>query len=197
MSDWIEDGESGASVRAKLNSLNIPLVSVDIATPAHEIIIPLAAGYWKYELDALFTVDAADSIYFQVSTDGGSTYHSGDEDYFSIAEIGPSTSGNFTTGGGAYLNPDPLFVGNAAMDIARPCNFKATIYPGGDGINASFWNSAASFTNVTHAPVLEWWYTSLEVSASRITHLKILAPNVGADNITGGYYSLKGEIKTA
>ncbi len=171
---------------------SVILANVEVSAPEHELIIAIPDGYFRFGLDALFTVDAADSIYFQFSTDGGSTYHSGETDYLTVVNIANGVSAIVSEDGGPYSTGIPIIVGDHSLMTTRPATFSALVYPGGDSRNASVWNSAGSFRPSTSQPHIEWWYTSLEVTTTRVTHMKIIAPNAGADNFTGGYYSLIG-----
>ena len=71
MTDWIANAEAGSSVRAKLNSLMIPIPSVPISFPVEYITIALPSGYdqiWIFWTS--LQLSTSDSLLGVVSYDG-------------------------------------------------------------------------------------------------------------------------------
>lgn len=77
---WIANAEAGSSVRAKLNSLMIPISSVTISSPVEYIDIALPSGYSDFRLTGsdIWLTDQTfagrDFIAGAVSTDAGATF---------------------------------------------------------------------------------------------------------------------------
>lgn len=152
MSNWIANGESGASVRAKLNSLMIPISSGKELTPVEFFDIALPAGYDSFllyvngiQLSNLQVTGSRDFIGFTFSDDGGVTFHNGATDY-GYAMIGTiATTGAFESlwDGGffdkmAYIAPFQTVRGDAP-DPPNPTCGMINIFPG-DGINSAILN---------------------------------------------------------
>jgi hypothetical protein len=92
MADWITNGESGSSVRAKLNSLTRPLAAGNLISPVTELVLAAPTGYYAFKFlfgdivvyfpgSSYPTLTDPDNFAIQFSFDGGSTFEQGASDY--------------------------------------------------------------------------------------------------------------------
>lgn len=77
MTDWIANGESGSSVRAKLNSLTVPISSVSVTAPVEYLDVALPSGYSEFMLRVRgLRVSDSDMLAALVSITSGVSFYS-------------------------------------------------------------------------------------------------------------------------
>ncbi len=185
MTDWIEDGEAGSSVRAKLNTLLRPLETASVVVPVSEVVLAAPEGYYAFKFlfgDVVIyypgssypTLTDPDNLAMQFSFDGGDTYESGGSDYAIQRTRGSgSTAGAIRSNDGmAYLTD----IGGAFAGYAMAA--EGLVYPGSASLQPYVKSDSMLGADDGEGALVIYWdnistYFKGSAGPNRITHVRV------------------------